>query len=727
MTTLSTSWTLLNDKTVSYGPWSGKFKLYAKILETDIANNRTKVAYDWDFETTAGNEVSSSNAQDYVTAAGWNTETFRTYSGSGNLRHGEEWITHNADGTKSETCNGRTRMGGIGVDTGWVEGSFDLPRIPRASVPSINTWPNNTPSFTLGNNIMIYMNRKSTAFTHTVKFKYGNTSVTVGTGVTNDIQFDTSRVEAAILALIPTSQSYSNVVEVTTYSGSTNIGTKTCSYTAKVDTSREHPNVGTITVEDTNERTSAIVAENTFIYGISTLTATIPFTVSGSYTELASATVTCGTQSQTYSLSGTSQTITFTFDKVNASSLTVTVKDKRGTTASKSASWTLMAYRPVVITAQIGRTTPTGSTAVGDVKGIAYGGNYGQASNSLTISYKYKEHDATTWTDGAQTFTKSLNDGQQNFTQAITFSESFDYQKQYDIQIIASDLFSTAIYTAQLMQGLPILSWDETEVDVFGDLHIHDRNEPTNWQDVMEGFNTVFEYKAVKNLLVNHASTATSNGITFTVNTDGSVKVNGTATSNAYLNLNTNFTLEGGRQYILSGIHDDFEDYVQFHVRYASRAELIATSHMEDTVFTAPSEAIFVYIYVASGTTVNNLVLQPMIRDARIANGNYVQNKPSIFPDYTAPTATYTLTKIGTSTYTVAHDCCASLVAHVQANSNGIVGVTINNTSVSLSQTNGSCNYFYTRDFILKAGDRISIRLDTNASDNYLYLLPFRL
>lgn len=724
MTTLTTDWTLLNDKTVSYGPWSGKFKLYAKILETDIANNRTKVAYDWDFETTAGNEVSSSNAQDYVTAAGWNTETFRTYSGSGNLRHGEEWLYHAADGTKSETCNGRTRMDGIGVDTGWVSASFNLPRIPRASSPNITPNPQ-TWSNTSSNTITVKTNRKASSFTHSVRcdvWSYNVTKTGVGESTTFDIPYST-------LGSMPDDQlEFTGSVYTQTYSGSTAIGSKVRTlWTIKVDTSIEHPNIGTITVEDTNERTSAIVAENTFIYGISTLTATIPFTVSGSYTELASATVTCGTQSQTYSLSGTSQTITVTFDKVNASSLTVTVKDKRGTTASKSASWTLMAYRPVVITASIGRTTPTGSTAVGDVKGIAYGGNYGQASNSLTISYRYKEHDATTWIDGAETFTKSLNEGQQNFTQAITFSESFDYQKQYDIQIIASELFSTAVYTAQLMQGLPILSWDETEVDVFGDLHIHDRNEPTSWQDVMEGFNTVFEYKAVKNLLVNHASTATSNGITFTVNADGSVKVNGTATSNAYLNLNTNFTLEGGRQYILSGIHDDFEDYVQFHVRYASRAELIATSHMEDTVFTAPSEAIFVYIYVASGTTVNNLVLQPMIRDARIANGNYVQNKPSIFPDYTAPTATYTLTKSGTSTYTVAHDCCASLVAHIQANSNGIVGVTINNTSVSLSQTNGSCNYFYTRDFILKAGDRISIRLDTNASDNYLYLLPFRL
>ena len=29
------------------------------------------------------------------------------------------------------------------------------------------------------------------------------------------------------------------------------------------------------------------------------------------------------------------------------------------------------------------------------------------------------------------------------------------------------------------MQGLPIISWDENEVDIWGDLHIHDRTTPT--------------------------------------------------------------------------------------------------------------------------------------------------------------------------------------------------------------------------------------------------------
>jgi hypothetical protein len=57
-----------------------------------------------------------------------------------------------------------------------------------------------------------------------------------------------------------------------------------------------------------------------------------------------------------------------------------------------------------------------------------------------------------------------------------------------------------------------------------------------------------------KNKLKNAASTITANGITFTVNTDGTFTANGTATATALLQLNvfSNLNLQNGN-YILSG------------------------------------------------------------------------------------------------------------------------------------------------------------------------------
>lgn len=637
MTTLSTSWTKLNDTSVSYGPWTGNFALWAIITATDVANNRTKVKFSWDLTTTAGTSASSHDAQDYVTGAGWNSATYRTYSGAGTLIQGEVWITHNADGTKSDSCSGRTYMGGIGVDTGWVSASFDLPRIPRASVPTAS--PNPCTLWQGGQILTVNTNRKSSSFTHTVSVRCGSWSWTssaraVGASVAVPIPY-------TVAAQIPaTSKTAVATVTCTTFSGTTQIGSaQTCSVTIQINAEQDHANIGTITVQDINSRTSAIVGAETFIYGISTLQATIPLTVSGSYTQLASATVTCGTKTQNYTLSGTSQTITFVFDKVNASSLTVTVKDKRGTTASKTKSYTLMAYQPVTATGAVRRVTETDSTAVGQVSGVAYGGNYGQASNELTITYKYREHNASTWTDSAYSATISLNSGQQTYTHAITLLEEYDYQKQYDILYVVNDLFNTATYFCRLMQGLPILSWDETEVDVWGDLHIHYRDNPTMWQDVMSGFDAILAHGGQKNLMPLEVSTSVVNGVTFT-SANGKVTTQGTATAEAHTVLAFTYTGETLNSYYTGcpdGGSEQTYDCYMYDATTSARAvqwdgttPVVSAYKSDDSKqFKMISGHTYHYIIrIRNGVNANNLTFKPMVRDGRLASTEFVPWSP---------------------------------------------------------------------------------------------------
>ena len=605
------------------------WRLVAKSSQ-DVPSNTSRIDFKWQTRVTDGSAFNDDTHTYEVTgideknhshnaSVSWKfgTVTSESYVDVGGSDY---WgsVYHADDGTYSETA--------YVSGTRWNNNTFSdsytisLPTIPRASSPSVSPNPQ-TWSSTNTNRITVNTNRKSSSFTHKVRcdvWGFQQTKNGVGASTTFDIPY------SALASMPDNLTSFSGSIHTQTYSGNTAIGSEVRTYwTIKLDTSIEHPNIGTITVEDINTRTSAIVGAETFIYGISTLQATIPLTVSGSYTQLASATVTCGTKSQTYSLSGTSQTITFTFDKVNASSLKVTVKDKRGTSVTKTKTYTLMPYQPVTATATVGRVTATGSTAVGQVSGVAYGGNYGQASNELTITYRYKEHDSSTWIDSAYTATLSLNSGQQTYTHAITLLEEYDYQKQYDIRFVVNDLFNTATYTAQLMQGLPILSWDETEVDVFGDLHIHNRDNPTNWQDVMAGFDAVFAHGGQKNLLPLDCSTRTSNGITYTVNSDGSIKVNGTATATSFFNVSEAFQLESGREYIMSGTHQSNNE-IQIHLRYASQAEVIARASEDDVTFTAPSSAIYPYIVVYNGATIDNVTVYPMIRDTRIASEDYV-------------------------------------------------------------------------------------------------------
>lgn len=639
MVQLSTSWTKLDTYTVDTYGFKGEFALWAKISETDVANNRTKVSYDWDFTLTYGWQRSY-DAQDYVSGAGWNEATYREYSSSGTLRSGSEWINHNSDGTGSGTGYGRTRMGGMGFDTDWVGGSYTLPTIPRASVPTASP---NPITLTIGTNTLtVNTNRKSSSFTHTVRadvWSFQQTKTGVGASTTFDIPY-------SVIGSIPNNVLQDEgTIYVKTYNGSTQIGDeKSCTFTLKVDTSHDHPNVGTITVEDTNTKTSAVLSSGQFAYGISTLKATIPLTVSGSYTQLASATVTCGTKSQTYTLSGTSQTIVFTFDKVDVSSLKVVVTDKRGTTATKTKSWTLLAYQPLTAIGTVGRPSSTGSTAVGQVSGVCYGGTYGGTANSLTIKVTSKLHSASTY-GNTETYTQSISGtGQTTYTRAITFTHSFDYSQEYDIKFEVSDLFSTASYVCRLTQGLPILSWDATEVDVWGDLHVHYRDNPTYYYRIPESFNGVQYYDGIKNLMPNFPTGSTTRGgITFTVDDIGVVTANGTATEQTIYS--TRFTWGYGTgNFYFSGCPNggNASTYDTYMWDYGANARpkqwdqstTILSCYGSDLdqsrqVYLVNSTEYNYSIRIEEGVTVSNLKFYPMIRHETIASNTFIPHAPT--------------------------------------------------------------------------------------------------
>ena len=117
-----------------------------------------------------------------------------------------------------------------------------------------------------------------------------------------------------------------------------------------------------------------------------------------------------------------------------------------------------------------------------------------------------------------------------------------------------------------------------------------------------------------KNLFKNTATTQTNKGITFTINNDGSVTANGTATDLAQLwleNNSLNDRLEVGKTYIATGF---------------SNVGVVAdgkTTYTTEFVFTEKTERIAPYIQLASGATVNDKIFYPMIRLASIEDDAY--------------------------------------------------------------------------------------------------------
>lgn len=137
-----------------------------------------------------------------------------------------------------------------------------------------------------------------------------------------------------------------------------------------------------------------------------------------------------------------------------------------------------------------------------------------------------------------------------------------------------------------------------------------------------------------KNLLKNNAVTKTVNGVTFTVNDDKSITVNGTATAQISFMINNKVGLGIGN-YILTGCPSGGSWNTFYLTAYASSAWLSAPDfgsgcRIENKTVTQ------VIISIASGYTANNLKFYPMLRYADILDDTYEPYQPSLQEQVTA-------------------------------------------------------------------------------------------
>lgn len=116
-----------------------------------------------------------------------------------------------------------------------------------------------------------------------------------------------------------------------------------------------------------------------------------------------------------------------------------------------------------------------------------------------------------------------------------------------------------------------------------------------------------------KNLLANDLATRTENGITITKNTDGTYKVNGTATADISLAINNDFVAMSGTWRMLgcpaggSASTYMLSAYVGY---WGGGSPNIDTGNGTNITYTGNVKVRF---YIKSGTTCNNLIFKPML------------------------------------------------------------------------------------------------------------------
>lgn len=133
-----------------------------------------------------------------------------------------------------------------------------------------------------------------------------------------------------------------------------------------------------------------------------------------------------------------------------------------------------------------------------------------------------------------------------------------------------------------------------------------------------------------KNLLKNSAVTTTANGITYTVNADGSIVCNGTSVDSAFTFLISNEKLPAGN-YILSGCpaggssSGDGAYRLQADITMPDGKTMHVSDHGDGASFTLEEtpKAMYVFTVMAKNGTHNNLTFKPMIRQASEVNDAY--------------------------------------------------------------------------------------------------------
>lgn len=138
----------------------------------------------------------------------------------------------------------------------------------------------------------------------------------------------------------------------------------------------------------------------------------------------------------------------------------------------------------------------------------------------------------------------------------------------------------------------------------------------------LHGYSKPWSGGGGKNKLDCTATTQTINGVTFTVNSDGTIKANGTATGgSADLIVNQTTILADGT-YILNGCPLG-GSYTTFYLRATRGVTGLDVGNGTGELSYASGTRLYVYIHIAEGVVANNLLFKPMVRLATESDSSF--------------------------------------------------------------------------------------------------------
>ena len=346
-------------------------------------------------------------------------------------------ISHNADGAKTLATSARITHDQFSSSS--QSYSQALTTIPRATTPTLSA-----SSVNMGASITINMARASSSFDHTLTYKFGSATGTIGSDLGTSKAWT---VPLSLASQIPNGTSGTCTITCKTYNGSTLIGTKTVSFTAKVPSSVV-PSISALTVV---EATTGLATKfGAYVQGKSKVKATI--TAAGSYSSTIKSYKTT-IAGKSYSGSSVTSGVLTSSGTVTISS---TVTDSRGRTATKSTTISVTAYTaPKISTFSairangLGAADNNGTMALARIKfAISALGN--KNDKSYVVEYKQKSSD--TWLEAAKGNVYSYDSN-------MLLNINLSTESSYDLRLTITDYFGSAVSYAEVPTAFTLMDF----------------------------------------------------------------------------------------------------------------------------------------------------------------------------------------------------------------------------------------------------------------------------
>ena len=405
------------------------------------------------------------------------------------LNGGSSWVEFNSSSGASK----ETTVTGLSPNT-----SYTVQACARKSYNGVDGYSGKTTIKTLGGSVLSSVSALTadnvtakitlsatvydTSYKHKLILKDGSTTVLTLTGLSLSNGSNTITLTAAqrssILADMAAKKSFTGTFELSTFSGSSQIGsTSTKTATVQTTAANSAPTFSGFTYKDTNTTAAGVTGNNQIlIQSVSTLQVTASAATAKNGATISSYSVSAGGST------ASSTTVTLNVGKIYTSGtvpIIVTAIDSRGYTSSATVNITIIAYESIDITTAIMRRVNevedvTQVTLEGDITPVKV--NNVNKNTLRKLYYQYKRTDASSYSSltditSFATFTDS------GFTFTSDEWLSLDANYSWYVRFYVYDNLTGDTVTITVSQGTPLISFRRKKVGI-------NKREPTQALDV---------------------------------------------------------------------------------------------------------------------------------------------------------------------------------------------------------------------------------------------------